>query len=302
MSVQVIHHDHNFLRLGIDPIRKLLHGDGPIFARALIGHFDIPFSGQRFKKHKQICDTFPFVLVIHPLRLSRLYWERFLNICQQLFTGFIHTDLGTFRIIGLGIDFKNIFHVAHKSCIGFRWYAVFFFQPRLKFVFLSVVRIVSCETLSTISTLTKRSCKSRRLQRSYPSGASLQAKAIKWASALPSSRCVYSRSGFLRLRAFSNPPSAYAFRTFVTVMEFTSKALQMASYVQFGPPALQSDLSRILARRSLRAGATPDETNFSRYDRSSEVSLTKYFLYIFLLLEMVSLSRCKFRACSGFQL
>jgi hypothetical protein len=71
------------------------------------------------------------------------------------------------------------------------------------------------------------------------------------------------------LSAFSTPPSANALRTFVTVSELISKAAQMASYVQFGPSSLQSDFSRILARRSLRAGALPEDTNFSRYDRSS---------------------------------
>jgi hypothetical protein len=58
----------------------------------------------------------------------------------------------------------------------------------------------------------------------------------------------------------------------------------MASYVQFGPFTLQSDLSRILARVNFRAGALPDDINFSRYERSSEVRLTKYFLFIFLSL------------------
>jgi hypothetical protein len=58
----------------------------------------------------------------------------------------------------------------------------------------------------------------------------------------------------------------------------------MALYVQFGPPSLQSDLSNILARVIFRAGALPDDINFSRFERSSEVRFTKYFWYIFLFL------------------
>ena len=242
----------------------------------------------------------PLVLIIYPLWLAWLSWNRFKQVSQQLFAGFVHTHLRSFRIIGSGIHFQNVFHVTDKGSAGFWRDAVFFFQPRLKFVFLSVLRMVSCDTLSTISKRTKRSCRSRRLQRSYPSGAALQARAIRWASALPSKRCSYSRSGFLRLRALSNPPSANAWRMFVTVNEFTSKALQMALYVQFGPSSLQSDLSRILARRSFRAGALPEDTNFSSYDSSSEVSVTKYFLYIWLLLEWVSSSGCNFHASSEF--
>src|SRR4030067_482583 len=296
MGVQIVRCDHDFISLWIDIIRKLLHGERPIFARALVGNFDIPFSGQSLEKHEQVSYSFPFVLIIYPLWLAWLSRNRFQQVCQQLFAGFIHAYLRSLRIIRSGIQPQNIFHVADKGGIGFGRDAVFFFQPRLKFVFLSVVRIVSCDTLSTISKRTKRSCRSRRLQRSYPSGASLHARAIKWASALPSKRREYSRSGFLRLSAFSSPLSAYAFRTFATVIAFTSKASQIASYVQFGPPSLQSDLSSILARRNLRAGAFPEATSFPSCARSWEVSLTKYFLYIPLLLEKVSCSSSKFRA------
>ena len=45
-------------------------------------------------------------------------------------------------------------------------------------------------------------------------------------------------------------------------------------------------MSSILARRCLRADALPEEVSFSRYDRSSAVSLMKYFWYIFPVLEV----------------
>src|ERR1035437_5034886 len=229
MGVEVIHHDHNFLCLGIDHIRKVLHGVRPIFSGALVGDFDKAHSHQRLKEHKQVCDPFPLGFVILSLGLTRLNRNGVSQIGQQLFTGFIHTHLRSVWIIWLGIHLQNVFHVTDKGCAGLGRNAPFFFQPRLKFVFLSVVRMVSCETLSTISNFTKRSRNSRKLQRSYPSGASLHASAIKWASAFPSKQCSYSRSGFLRLRACSNPPAAYALRTLVTVSELTSNASQMAS-------------------------------------------------------------------------
>lgn len=83
--------------------------------------------------------------------------------------------------------------------------------------------MVSCDTLSTISNFTNRSCRSRNVHRSYPSGASPQANAIKCASACPSSWCSYSRSVFFRFSAFSNPPSLKALRILVTVTVFTQR-------------------------------------------------------------------------------
>src|SRR5664280_1245694 len=203
MGVEVIHHNHNLLRLGIDFICKLLHGMCPILAGALIGNFDKPFSGQWLEEHKQVRHSFSFVFIIDSLRQARLSWKGLAQIGHQLFAGLIHAHLGSFWIIRLGVYLQNVFHITDKSRIGLRWNAIFFFQPRLNFVFLSVVRMVSCETLSTISSFTKRSRSSRKVQRSYPSGASLHAIAIKWASAFPSRRCSYSRLGFFRLSALS---------------------------------------------------------------------------------------------------
>ncbi len=264
MSVEVVHHDHNFLCQGIVVIRKFLHGNRPIFSRTLIGDFDKSLSHQRLKEHKQIGYTFPFVLIIDPLRLSRLSRQGFIYIREQLFAGLIHAYQGILGIMRTGINLQDIFHITDKSSIGLRRNAIFFFQPRLKFFFLSVVRMVSCEMLLTISNLTHRSCSNRNDQRSYPSGAAPQASAIKWASAFPSRLRAYSRSGFLRSRVCSNPLSVNALRILVTVMEFTSKASQIVSYDQFGPPSLQSDFSKILARVNFLAGAVPEEINFSR--------------------------------------
>src|SRR5271157_1705241 len=229
MGVQVIHHNDNLLSLWVDHIRKITHRFSPIFASALVSDFDMPLACQRLEEHKHVGDPFPLVLVIYPLRLAWLHGKRFLDIGQQLFTGLIHAHLRLVWVIGLGIHLQNVFHIANKLGAGFRRYAIFLFQPRLNFFFLSVVRIVSCETLSTISNFTKRSCKSRKLQCSYPSGAALHARAIKWASAFPSRQCSYTRFGFWRSRAFSNPPSTNAFRTLATVSELTSNASQMAA-------------------------------------------------------------------------
>ena len=158
------------------------------------------------------------------------------------------------------------------------WNTPLFSQPGLELIFLSVVRMVSCETLSTCPKRTNRSLSKRKLQTFLPSGGALQANAIKCASASPSKACWYSLSGFLRSNVACNPFSTKLLRTFSTVTGVMLNAAQICSYFHFGPAALLSDLSRICARVTLRAGAFPEEVSFSRCCRSSSVNSMIVFL------------------------
>lgn len=80
MRVEVIHNDHNLLSLGINCIRKLLHGVCPIFVRALIADIHKSFSRQRFEEHEQVCDPFSFVFIIDTFGLAWLSRKGFTQI------------------------------------------------------------------------------------------------------------------------------------------------------------------------------------------------------------------------------
>lgn len=102
-------------------------------------------------------------------------------------------------------------------------------------------------------------CASKRtVQWSCPSGAGLQATAIRWAVCKPESalrRCCCT----LSCKTASSPPCAKRRRTFVTVASHTSKAA--ASSAVLHPSA---DLRRMRARVRVRALALPRCTKVSR--------------------------------------
>jgi hypothetical protein len=120
-------------------IRQFSHSLRPILSRSLIGDLHVPFSLQRFEEHEQVANTMPPIFVIDPFWLPRLEGKRLANFLKQLFGSFIHTHVGPLGIIGSNINLQYIFHVTDKGSIGFGWDAMFLFQPRLKFIFLSVV-------------------------------------------------------------------------------------------------------------------------------------------------------------------
>ena len=159
------------------------------------------------------------------------------------------------------------------------------FNHGLSLVFFSTRRTVSSEIASTISNSTRRSASSRNVHCLRPWGGAEQAKAIRRASARPSSlRCRRGRSCGLRLKAASTPSSTNRWRTRSTVVTPTSSASTMRWSIQAGPPAEASALNRIRAWVSLRAAALPDAIKAWSSWRSSSVSVTLY-RFITCLLE-----------------
>ena len=128
--------------------------------------------------------------------------------------------------------------------------------------------MVSTEIFSTKPSSTTLSASKRTVQWSCPSGAGLQATAIRWAVCRPDSalrRCCWTCS----CKTASNPPWAKRRRTLATVAWHTSRASARAAVLQ--PWA---DLSRMRARVSVRALALPRRTKVSRVVRSSSVKVT----------------------------
>ena len=88
-----------------------------------------------------------------------------MDVSQQSFGGLIRANLKPFRVIRPGGDLQHILHVANESSTRLWRDKVLFFHPRFKFIFLSVVRMVSCETQLMNPNLTNRSRKSHNIQR-----------------------------------------------------------------------------------------------------------------------------------------
>ena len=97
-----------------------------------------------------------------------------------------HTNHGSLRIVGLLVEVQDLFHPPHELGVLLGWDNPLLDQVRLEFVFLSVLRTVSCESFSTMPSSTALSASSLKDQRLRPRGGSEQARAIRCASARPS--------------------------------------------------------------------------------------------------------------------
>ena len=85
----------------------------------------------------------------------------------------VQTHLRTERIVGSGVDVKDVFHVPDEVATRRTRQAPVFFQPGLEIVFFSVRRTVSYDTASTMSNSTALSASRRSVQRLRPSGGGL---------------------------------------------------------------------------------------------------------------------------------
>src|SRR5205823_14610283 len=152
----------------------------------------------------------------------------------------IQADLGALRVIGSVVNLQHVFHSGDELAIRLAGDTPLALQPRLEIPLLSTCRTVSWETLSTWPSSTIRLARSRNAQRLRPSGAWLQASAIRWASPSPSSLFGARRSCFFLSSARESPPSTKRRRTRVTVSSATSSASTIAALVQPGAPSLSS--------------------------------------------------------------
>src|SRR5215210_4391467 len=98
----------------------------------------------------------------------------------------VEAHYGSLRSVGLFVEVQDLFHAPHELGVVLGWDHPLLDQVRLEFVFLSVLRTVSCETFSTMPSSTALSASSLKDQRLRPRGGSEQARAIRCASARPS--------------------------------------------------------------------------------------------------------------------
>jgi hypothetical protein len=74
----------------------------------------MPPACQWFHHDEEIARAFPFVLVIHPLRLTRFNEDGRVDIGMQQHWFFIQADRWVLRVIRFLIEVKHIFHGSDK--------------------------------------------------------------------------------------------------------------------------------------------------------------------------------------------
>ena len=148
MGVEIIHHQHDFLCVGRVDIHQFANEGRPILARSMLGDFHITLSYQWLTGQKDLAHPAGFKCVIDSFGVSWLQRQALSFVMEKQFCTFIHTDLRKAGSIGTGVDVQDIFHAPDKCCAGLRGDTPALFQPRLEFVFFSVLRTVSWLTCS----------------------------------------------------------------------------------------------------------------------------------------------------------
>jgi hypothetical protein len=142
VSVEIIKHQPDHLGIREMDISQFFEPVGKVGSGAPLGQLEVSPALQGLKGNKQIAGSFAFVFVVDPTRASGLHWQRLKDITQQLARTLIGTDQGTFRVKGFSVQVERFFHMVDKLAAYFRD-APAFLLPGLKFVFLSVWRMVS---------------------------------------------------------------------------------------------------------------------------------------------------------------
>src|SRR6266568_9037729 len=293
MGVEVIEYQTNARRLGIIHVDQFADAFGPVLLRPACRHPDMTPSSQRLATHKLVAHPFALVFIVLAFDPSSAQRQGRVDLANQLFAGFIHTDDGIASVVGQLVDLQHVLHVIHEVGIGCGRNAPRFYLPQLKIVFFNAWRMVSREARATYPNSTSRSASKRTVQRPYPRGGSPQAKAINRCSTSP---VMVTLSGRFRgrrgLRAASKLSSTNCCRTRWMVERLTLNASAMASSGYCMPSGFASACSKMRPWSNLRAAPLPDDTIFRSKQRSSSVRVTRNVaMRVLLLVKPQSVAR-----------
>src|ERR671918_473189 len=184
MGVQVVqdYPDHLSFRIGF--IHQPPHLLGEVLHRALFGHLQVPPALLRLEEQKQVAAAVTLVLVIVPLPLARPGGQAHPGFGYQLLVGLVEADLGPPGVVGFLVEVQDVLHVGHELGVYLRD-APLLLLPGLEVCFLRTCRTVSLAMESAKPNSTALPASSRRVQRAWPSGGSLQAMAMRWAASVP---------------------------------------------------------------------------------------------------------------------
>src|SRR5215217_4699052 len=228
-------------------------------------------SGMRFHDlssplTEKFTESSYIIIALRPPWLGR---QRLPSLLDELLGGLIKVDLRPGGIIGLGVDLQDVFHSGNKLPAHLRD-APWLLQPWLEDRFFNTRRRLSYEYDAAKPRVTTRSASRCKGQRLRPSGAVLQASAMRRACACASSLGWVPGRG--RSSSAPSPSSTKRWRVRSTVARPMESAAAMA--LSSAPSAA---FSRIRARVTLRVACVPLCSRCSSCSRSSSSSVTRYF-------------------------
>src|SRR5512138_1699220 len=145
-------------------------------------HLHPPRPRQRLEHPEQISSPVPLVLGVLARRRARPHGQRRSHVAEQLLATLVKADLRPLRVVRSGIHLQHLFHRRYKAGIGLGRQHPLLLQPRLEVVFLSVRQTVAGSMASTTSNSTSLSASSFIVQRAWPGGGGLHARATSRAS------------------------------------------------------------------------------------------------------------------------
>src|SRR3989338_6829832 len=263
MGVEIVHHQVDTSRRGINLLEQVLHESHEIGLGAMIGDHDRPPPSLGLDRHEQVASASAVILVILLSGRAGLDRQRRARILEQLLALLVQTNDGFLRMERAGIKVEQVVH-SLPIFFGQSANAPHHLAPWLEAVFFSNRRIVS-RLIWPISACFCAACSSNSsVQRRAPAGGSEQAKAVICASTSVS----YSRGLPERATshtAYSTPPSRYAFR----VRQMAVRPTPRISMIwDSGIPRSRAD--KICARLTSRAWCKP----FARYNSINSRSLS----------------------------
>ena len=187
MGVQVVHHQHYSLLVGVVLIHQLPHHLSPVGPGAPVRGLHPPPSLQGREQHEQVAHPVSLVFVIVGHGCPGPRREGLPGLLHQLLAGLVQAHQDLIVLVFTMIDLQHVLHGAHEFGAALGREAPALLQPRLEFVFFRVRRTVSGLMLSTISRSTNPSASICMVQLTRPSGGWDMAMAIRWASLWPSS-------------------------------------------------------------------------------------------------------------------
>src|SRR4051812_37486643 len=132
VRVEVVHHQHDLVRFGVHVLHQPAYRLGEVYGRPPLGNVDRTPARQRLRHHEQVRRPVVHVLVVEPLRLAPLGFDRLDRLADQLFAGLVQADHRLRLVVRPVVDFQYVLHRADELGVGFRRDAPLFLQPRLE--------------------------------------------------------------------------------------------------------------------------------------------------------------------------
>ncbi len=95
----------------------------------------MPPTQEGFGDHEQVGRAVADILVIEPLRLTRLGWQGLHRFADQLLARLVQADQRPPLVVGSVVDLQDILHRTNELGVRLRRDAPLLFQPRLDLVF-----------------------------------------------------------------------------------------------------------------------------------------------------------------------